>query len=176
MWDKYRETFEQHWHHVSSKKFKEECGDTYPLSTCVWNCSIMAAHDVEALAWVQSITDTVAFSDTVGKMRSKERQASFGDFVKGLQASMAVHRLTKIPPPATLTFAKDGTTCPVAHLKDAYADWHGQWSKHELDEAHLEYEQEDHSVTFTGGQFLEASKSFPSRTTALDGISPRHFA
>ncbi len=60
---------------------------------------------------------------------------------------------------------------PMSHV-----EWHGQWNKNEHDEAHFEYEQGDHSVTFTGGQFLEASKSFPSRTTALDGISPKHFA
>ena len=177
VWTKYQDTFVQHWHHVCSKKFKEDCGETYLLSTCVWNCSIPAAHDVESLAWVQSIADTVAdLSDNIGKMLSKERQASFGDFVKGLQASRDVHRMTKIPPPATLDFAEDGTTCPVAHLRDAYEDWHGQWNKHDHSDAHLEYEKDDQIVTFTGKQFLEASKGFPSRTTALDGISPKHFS
>ena len=111
-WRTYTDTFQQHWQHVSSPRFREDCGDTYILGTIVWNYSLLAAHDAGSLAQVQAIADMVSdLRDTIGKMASKESQAGYGNFVKGFQASRQVHRLTKIPPPATLTFAKNGTTC-----------------------------------------------------------------
>ncbi len=111
--------------------------------------------------------------DAIGNMDAKARDEFYGIFIKALAVSREVHRITRVPPPSTITYAKESTTCITSHLEDACQDWSQHWSKLPDCQEHVEYSAAGEApVHFTADQVKEAPTGFPSRTTALDGISP----